>query len=116
MNAKQKKIRELAGRYVRLIEWSNEDGCYVGSAPPLIGMSCHGETTADVARQLDEIVLDLCEDIADGKMVAPDFERKQFSGQFVVRISPSLHKKTALKAAARGESLNQFVAEALAKA
>jgi predicted HicB family RNase H-like nuclease len=34
----------------------------------------------------------------------------------VVRIAPAVHKKLALKAMARGESLNQFVAEALARA
>jgi predicted HicB family RNase H-like nuclease len=33
-----------------------------------------------------------------------------------VRIPPAVHKKLALKAMARGESLNQFVAEALAHA
>jgi predicted HicB family RNase H-like nuclease len=32
----------------------------------------------------------------------------------IVRIPSALHKKAALQAAARGESLNQFVAEALA--
>ena len=36
--------------------------------------------------------------------------------EFVVRIPPAVHKKLALKATARGESLNQFVAEALAHA
>jgi predicted HicB family RNase H-like nuclease len=32
-----------------------------------------------------------------------------------VRIPKDLHKKAALKAMARGESLNQFVADALAQ-
>jgi predicted HicB family RNase H-like nuclease len=41
---------------------------------------------------------------------------KSYSGKFVVRIPPAVHKKLALKAMARGESLNQFVAEALAHA
>jgi predicted HicB family RNase H-like nuclease len=41
---------------------------------------------------------------------------KKYSGRFVVRIAPELHKKASLKALARGESLNQFVAAALAQA
>ena len=39
-----------------------------------------------------------------------------FSGTFVVRLTPGLHKKTALLAQARGDSLNQFVSDVLAKA
>lgn len=41
---------------VKSVEWSDEDGCYVGSALPLIGPCCHGDTAADVRRQLDAIV------------------------------------------------------------
>jgi hypothetical protein len=29
--------------YTKLVEWSDEDACFVGSAPPLIGPCCHGQ-------------------------------------------------------------------------
>jgi len=59
------------------------------------------------------IVEDLAEDVLDGKMPAPRSPAgKTYSGKFVVRIPSALHKKAALQAAARGESLNQFVATA----
>jgi predicted HicB family RNase H-like nuclease len=41
---------------------------------------------------------------------------KTYSGKFVVRIGPELHQKAAIKASARGESLNQFGAAAIASA
>ena len=41
---------------------------------------------------------------------------KRYSGKFVVRIGPELHQKAAIKASTRGKSLNQFVADAIAKA
>lgn len=116
-SAKQTRIRSMSATYPRVIEWSAEDKCFVGSAPPLVGQCCHGNTTAEVAAQLDAIVADLVEDVIDGKMPAPALpEGKTYSGKFVVRISPELHQRAALQAAARGESLNQFVAEALAHA
>ena len=31
-----------SARYVKLVEWSDEDECYVGSAPRLIYGGCHG--------------------------------------------------------------------------
>ena len=97
-----------------MIEWSEEDSCFVGSAPPLVGHCCHGKTEAVVATQLAAIVDDLVQDVLDGKMPAPKGESgKTYSGKFVVRIPTALHKKIALKAQARGESLNQYVAEVL---
>lgn len=39
---------------------------------------------------------------------------KPFKGTFNVRIGSELHERAALKAAEKGESLNQFVAEAIA--
>lgn len=113
----QARIRALSARFPRVIEWSEEDGIFIGSAPPLIGHCCHGATEADVARQLAVIVADLVADVIDGKMPAPTPPPdKVYSGKFLVRVSPELHKKSVLKAMARGESLNQFVAEALAEA
>jgi predicted HicB family RNase H-like nuclease len=108
------QIRRLSAQFPRLIEWSEEDGSFVGSAPPLVSQCCHGKTEAAVATQLAVIVDDLVQDVLDGKMAAPKAEPgKTYSGKFVVRIPMALHKKIALKAQARGESLNQYVAEVL---
>jgi len=41
---KKSRIRELSARYPRVIEWSPEDGVFVGSAPPLVGQCCHGSS------------------------------------------------------------------------
>lgn len=114
---RQTRIRTLAARYPRLIEWSEEDNAFVGSAPPLVGQCCHGKTEAEVAAQLAVIVEDLAADMLDGKMSVPTLPPgKKFSGKFVVRVSPAVHKRAALQAMARGESLNQYVAEVLAQA
>jgi len=45
-----------SARYVKLVEWSEEDGCYVGSAPGLIYGGCHGEDEKAVFEQLCQIV------------------------------------------------------------
>ena len=51
--------KKTTGReYLRVVEWSPEDQCFVGSAPPLIGRCCHGATEANVLRQLKRIVDD----------------------------------------------------------
>ena len=110
-------IREVAKRYLKIVEWSAEDRCYVGSAPPLIGQSCHGPSEADVLAQLQTIVEEWVETlIKEGKPLPASTANRKFSGKFVVRLSPEIHRKVALKAMARGDSLNQYVAETLAEA
>ena len=53
-----------------------------------------------------QVFLDLCRE----KGIEP---RRGFSGRFNVRIPSDLHARAVMVAKARGESLNQLVAEAL---
>ena len=45
-----------SARYVKLVEWSDEDECYVGSAPGLIYGGCHGPDERAVFDELCAIV------------------------------------------------------------
>ncbi len=42
--------------------------------------------------------------------------RKNFSGKFVLRVTPEVHQAAAIAAAASGESLNQWVSSAIQEA
>jgi hypothetical protein len=33
--------------YIKLVEWSEEDQCFVGSIPGFLGPCCHGFSTTD---------------------------------------------------------------------
>lgn len=43
-------------RYVKIVEWSEEDQVYVGSAPGLIDGGCHGDDERTVFDELCRIV------------------------------------------------------------
>ena len=45
-----------SARYAKIVEWSEEDGCFIGSAPGLIYGGCHGEDEKAVFEQLCRIV------------------------------------------------------------
>lgn len=49
-----------SARYVKIVEWSDEDQCFVGSAPGLIYGGCHGDNERGVFDELclivDEVV------------------------------------------------------------
>ena len=45
-----------SARYVKIVEWSDEDQCYVGSCPGLLYGGCHGDDERQVFGELCEIV------------------------------------------------------------
>jgi predicted RNase H-like HicB family nuclease len=43
-------------RYAKIVEWSEEDQCFVGTAPGLVFGGCHGSDEKAVREELDQIV------------------------------------------------------------
>jgi len=61
-----------SARYVKIVEWSDEDQCYVGSAPGLLLGGCHGPSERQVFEELCEIVEEAIELYhRDGKPLPP---------------------------------------------
>ena len=50
-----------SARYVKIVEWSEEDQCYVGSAPGLFYGGCHGDDERQVFDELCQIVDEVIE-------------------------------------------------------
>ena len=61
-----------SARYTKIVEWSEEDQCYVGSSPGLLYGGCHGKDEKAVFDELCRIVeeaIDLYR--KDGKPLPP---------------------------------------------
>ena len=52
-------MNTLVGKYSHVVEWSEEDQCFVGRCPELFLGGCHGDTEEEVHEQLDEIIADV---------------------------------------------------------
>lgn len=69
-----------SARYAKIVEWSEEDRCYIGSAPGLIFGGCHGDDERQVFDELCRIVEEV---IAlhkqDGKPLPPATGRRGFT-------------------------------------
>jgi predicted HicB family RNase H-like nuclease len=110
-------LKSTAAHYLKIVEWSDEDRCFVGRCPGLFFGGCHGTDEAKVYQELCQIVEEHVADLlATRQNLPPATVGKTYSGKFVVRVGPELHQKAAIKASTRGESLNQFVASAIANA
>ena len=42
--------------YLKIVEWSEEDQCYVGTCPGLFYGGCHGDNEAEVYKELCKVV------------------------------------------------------------
>ena len=61
-----------SARYVKIVEWSEEDLCYVGSAPGLVYGGCHGDDEREVFEELCQIVDEaVALYLADGRPLPP---------------------------------------------
>jgi predicted RNase H-like HicB family nuclease len=73
-----------SARYVKIVEWSDEDQCFVGSCPGLFYGGCHGDDEREVFAKLCEIV---DETIAlykeDGKSLPPPTSGKDYANKML---------------------------------
>ena len=112
----KKELKTKAAQYPKFVEWSEDDKLFVGRCPALFDGGVHGHDEAAVYKELCEAVEDWIERLdKDGGDFPEPLDPKKFSGKFMVRIEPSLHRRLAAKAQAAGESLNSFVARSLVK-
>ena len=112
-----KQITEQAARYVKFVEWSDEDKCFIGCCPELMLGGVHGNEEAKAYEELCVAVEEMIEVIrAEGKEMPQPHGKKAFSGKFVLRVEPAIHRRLAAKALAAGESLNSYCVKTLVKA
>ena len=111
------EIKKLAARYPKLVEWSDEDKCFIGRCPMLFSGGVHGKDEAEVYSELCRTAGEWVQILHQDGVPLPKAKWfADYSGKFMVRVPPEIHQRLALKAMAAGESLNSRVAKALAKA
>jgi predicted RNase H-like HicB family nuclease len=71
-----------SARYVKIVEWSDEDLCYVGSSPGLISGGCHGDDEKAVFAELCRIVEDAIELYRqEGRPLPPSTSGRDFANK-----------------------------------
>ena len=101
-------------RYLKIVEWSNEDQCYIGQCPGLFGGGVHGDNEAAVYSELCTVVDEWIEiHHEDGRALPPATAAREYSGKFLFRCGEALHKELAIHSAMANESLNAYCIEKL---
>lgn len=111
---KKKDIEEKLKYYMSLnypMVITREEGVYFVQFPDLQGCMIHGKTPASALRIAEEVKADWIREILKLELPVPEPRKDEdYSGKFIVRIPPALHRRLSEQAASEGRSLNSHAA------
>jgi len=110
-------MSNIAEHYTYRVHWSPEDDLFIGTVAELPSLSWlasdQSEAFAGIQRLAVETVTDLD---ADGDQVPPALADREYSGKFMVRVPPEVHRQLVIDAAEQNVSLNRLAASRLVRA
>ena len=103
-------------RYTYRITWSDGDSEYVGLCAEFPSLSWLAKTPEAALKGVRKVVADSVDDMkSTGEPVPTPIAGKHYSGKFMVRIPPEIHRKLAVQAAESGVSLNRLASSKLSQ-
>ena len=101
-------------RYTYRVTWSDSNNEYVGLCTEFPSLSWLAKDPRQALRGIRKLVQDVIEDMRkEGEAVPEPIALKHYSGKFMVRVPPQVHKKLAVEAAESGVSLNRLASAKL---
>ncbi len=103
-------------RYTYRVTWSEEDQEYVGLCTEFPSMSWLASSPEAALRGIRAAVASAVKDMSNsGELVPEPLSARHFSGRFLIRVPPELHRRLAVEAAEAGVSLNRLARHKLAQ-
>ena len=101
--------------YTYRVTWSEDDKEYVGLCAEFPSLSWLALSQQAALKGISALVADVVADMKKSREPIPEpLSGKQFSGKFVVRVPPDVHRYLAVEAAEAGVSLNRLASAKLA--
>jgi predicted HicB family RNase H-like nuclease len=101
--------------YTYRITWSAEDKEHVGLCAEFPSLSYLDKNIDKALKGITTLVADVVKDMKKNNEEVPEpLSTKNYSGKFVIRISPDKHRDLSIKALEQGISLNHYVSTKLA--
>jgi predicted HicB family RNase H-like nuclease len=103
-------------RYSYRVVWSEDDREYVGLCAEFPSLSWLGKTPESALKGIREVVEGVIKDMKHtGEEIPQPISGKRYSGKFMVRVPPEVHRSLAVQAAEAGISLNRIVGAKLSQ-
>ncbi len=102
-------------KYTYRVMWSDEDEEFIGLCAEFPSLSWLAPTSEKALKGIRSIVKDSIADMKKSKEDIPlPLSSHKYSGKFMVRIPPEVHRHLAMEAAESGVSLNRIASAKLA--
>ncbi len=103
-------------KYTYRVMWSEEDQEYVGLCSEFPSLSWLKTSPEAALKGIRALVKATVKDMMENREQVPEpIAVKKFSGKFMVRVPPEVHRHLALEAAESGVSLNRLASAKLAQ-
>jgi predicted HicB family RNase H-like nuclease len=105
------KVKEVKNdHYTYRITWSFEDNEYVGLCAEFPSLSWLASTPEGSLQSIRKLVAEVIEDLkANNEPVPKPIATRKYSGKFIVRVTPEVHRMLAIQAAESNVSINRLV-------
>jgi len=101
-------------KYTYRVTWSEDDAEDVGLCAEFTSLSWLAQTPEaalkGIRKLVDEVISDM---LSNAESVPEPIATKHFSGKFMVRVPPDVHRELAIQAAEAGVSLNRLASAKL---
>ncbi len=103
-------------RYTYRVTGSEDDSEYVGLCTEFPILSWLARTPKAALKGIRKLVADVVKDMSASEETIPEpIAGRFYSGKFMVRIPPDVHRKLAVQAAESGVSLNRIASSKLSQ-
>ena len=103
-------------KYAYRVLWSEGDQEYVGLCSEFSSLSWLEPTQEGALKGIRKLVNECISDLnKNGEEVPIPIAVREYSGKFMVRIPPEIHRQLAVQAAESGVSLNRIASAKLAR-
>jgi len=104
------KKHKIIDHYTYRVIWSEEDKQCVGLCAEFPSLSWLASTPEQALRGIRRVVSNVIRDMESSSESIPvPLYGKKYSGKFVVRVPPEVHRQLAIEAAEEKISLNRLV-------
>jgi predicted HicB family RNase H-like nuclease len=101
-------------KFTYRVTWSEDDSEYVGLCAEFPSLSWLAQTPEAALKGIRKLVSEVISDmLKNGESVPEPLSAKHFSGKFMVRVPPDVHRQLAIQAAEAGVSLNRLASAKL---
>ena len=102
--------------YTYRVTWSEEDQEHVGLCAEFPSLSWLASSPEAALRGIRRVVAEAVADMKKSREPIPEpLASRNFSGKFMVRIPPEVHRELTVEAAESGISLNRLAGSKLAR-